>query len=360
MQKKIIALAVAGLVSGVAFAQTNVTVYGAIDMAYISQSDAVDGSGTNAYNALDTNGWDASWFGLKGTEDLGNGLTASFQAEMGILPDNQNAATQQRSTFVKLEGKNWGSIKAGNYFIDTVLFNTKGGFDNYGMSEKAIRVGMNTWANNAITYTSPNWSGVRFNVGYSSNFAFTRDDNANQDSNNRVWFGDVSYGNGPLFVGASYSHFSNDAASYYLGALPNDIGGTNNSGYEWNIGAAYDFKVANVGLVYNSYNVSDAVKGWGEDYSRNAWRLNVGVPITAKDSVYLSYVDVNNDYDSDIVSDAHQKGFGLGYKHNLSKRTSLYAQAYFVEADDATFISFKNDFSETLQNGYQVGVRHTF
>ena len=36
MQKKIIALAVAGLVSGVAFAQTNVTVYGAIDVAYVN------------------------------------------------------------------------------------------------------------------------------------------------------------------------------------------------------------------------------------------------------------------------------------------------------------------------------------
>ena len=355
MQKKIIALAVAGLVSGVAFAQTNVTVYGAIDMAYISQSDAVKGSQTNAYNALDTNGWDASWFGLKGTEDLGNGLTASFQAEMGILPDNQNAATQQRSTFVKLEGKNWGSIKAGNYFIDTVLFNTKGGFDNYGMSEKAIRVGMNTWANNAITYTSPNWSGVQFKVGYSSDFDFANQDNDVQDSNNRVWFGDVSYGNGPLFVGASYSHFSNEIAP-----IQKDAFDTNNSGYEWNIGAAYDFKVANVGLVYNSYNVDNGLFGGGDDYSRDAWRLNVGVPITAKDTVFLSYVDVNYNYDLDGASDVHQKGFGLGYKHALSKRTSLYAQAYFVDADDDSFISFKNDFNETLQNGYQVGIRHTF
>ena len=357
MQKKIIALAVAGLVSGAAFAQTNVTVYGAIDMAYISQSDAVKGSQTNAYNALDTNGWDASWFGFKGTEDLGNGLTASFQAEMGINPDYQGAATSQRPTFVQLAGKNWGSIKAGNFFIDKVLFMTKGGFDNSGMSEKAIRVGMNTWAPNAINYTSPNWSGFQFNLGYSSNFAFGKDDQANQDSNNRVWFGDVQYSNGPLFVGASYSRFSNDIA-----VIPADrhTAGTNNSGHEWNIGASYDFKVANVGLVYNSYNVNDGLFGAGDDYSRDAWRLAVGVPITAKDNVYLNYVDVNYNYDAAGVSDVHQHGVGLGYKHDLSKRTSLYAQAYFVDADDTTFISFKNDFAETLQNGYQVGIRHNF
>ena len=356
MQKKIIALAVAGLVSGVAFAQTNVTVYGAIDMAYISQSDAVKGSQTNAYNALDTNGWDASWFGLKGTEDLGNGLTASFQAEMGILPDNQNAATQQRSTFVKLEGKNWGSIKAGNYFIDTVLFNTKGGFDNYGMSEKAIRIGANTWANNAIRYATPSWGGLQASVGYSSNFTFGQDDQQTQEGNNRTWFGDVTYRNGPLFVGATYSNFGKG-------------GDSKTDGHEWNIGAAYDFKVVNVGLVYDSIRFNSMGFDWintnsfigDTDLDRDTWRLNVGVPITAKDSVYMSYANVHSKYHEDGDSDKFsQNAFGVGYKHNLSKRTSVYAQAYFVDADDLAFMNFKQQSGETLQNGYQVGMRHTF
>ena len=356
MQKKIIALAVAGLVSGAAFAQTNVTVYGAIDMAYISQSDAVKGSQTNAYNALDTNGWDASWFGLKGTEDLGNGLTASFQAEMGILPDNQNAATQQRSTFVKLEGKNWGSIKAGNYFIDTVLFNTKGGFDNYGMSEKAIRIGANTWANNAIRYATPSWGGLQASVGYSSNFTFGQDDQQTQEGNNRTWFGDVTYSNGPLFVGATYSNFGKG-------------GDSKTDGHEWNIGAAYDFKVVNVGLVYDSIRFNSMGFDWintnsfigDTDLDRDTWRLNVGVPITAKDSVYMSYANVHSKYHADGDYDKFsQNAFGVGYKHNLSKRTSVYAQAYFVDADDLAFMNFKQQSGETLQNGYQVGMRHTF
>ena len=356
MQKKIIALAVAGLVSGVAFAQTNVTVYGAIDVAYISQSDAIKGSQTNAYNALDTNGWDASWFGLKGTEDLGNGLTASFQAEMGILPDNQNAATQQRSTFVKLEGKNWGSIKAGNYFIDTVLFNTKGGFDNAGMSEKAIRIGANTWANNAVKYSSPSWGGVQLSVGYSSNFTFGQDDQQTQEGNNRTWFGDVTYSNGPLFVGATNSNFGKG-------------GDSQTDGHEWNIGAAYDFKVVNVGLVYDSIRFNSMGFDWintnsfigDTDLDRDTWRLNVGVPITAKDSVYMSYANVHSKYHADGDSDKFsQNAFGVGYKHNLSKRTSVYAQAYFVDADDLAFMNFKQQSGETLQNGYQVGMRHTF
>ena len=51
MQKKIIALAVAGLASSAAFAQTNVTVYGTVDMAYVHQSDSVDDA--NAQNNID-------------------------------------------------------------------------------------------------------------------------------------------------------------------------------------------------------------------------------------------------------------------------------------------------------------------
>lgn len=356
MQKKIIALAVAGLVSGVAFAQTNVTVYGAIDMAYVHKSDAVSGVNQNAYNALDTNGWDDSWFGLMGTEDLGNGLTASFQMEMGINPDFQNAQTRQRPTFVQLAGKSWGSVKAGNFFIDNVLFNTKGGFDNGGMSEKAIRVGYNTWANNAVNYTSPNWSGFQFNVGYSSNFTWAADDAAQEVNNTRAWFGDVTYSNGGLFVGATYSNFGAGG------------GNSNNlDGHEWNIGAAYDFKVVNVGLVYDSVRVDNVGFDWigsnsfigAMDMDRDTWRLNVGIPIGAKDAVYLSYVNVQTDY-SGPGNDFSQGGFGVGYKHNLSKRTSLYAQAYFVDADDFTFDNFKNQTGEVLQNGFQTGIRHTF
>ncbi|MBK8524551.1 MAG: porin, partial [Betaproteobacteria bacterium] len=46
MQKKVIALAVAGLVSGAAFAQSNVTIYGQMDMAY-ERSSTNDATAAN-------------------------------------------------------------------------------------------------------------------------------------------------------------------------------------------------------------------------------------------------------------------------------------------------------------------------
>ena len=94
MQKKLIALAVAGLASTAAFAQTNVTIYGLVDYGYAYRFDGrgLD-STTNLINnagkpnsASQLNGGQQSGnrLGFKGTEDLGNGLKAVFLLEQGL------------------------------------------------------------------------------------------------------------------------------------------------------------------------------------------------------------------------------------------------------------------------------------
>ena len=82
MHKKIFSLAVASLASGIAVAQTNVTVYGIVDVGYVySKTDDLKFSG------LDTGLMSGSRIGFRGTETLGNGLNAVFQAEFGFKAD---------------------------------------------------------------------------------------------------------------------------------------------------------------------------------------------------------------------------------------------------------------------------------
>ncbi len=93
MQKKIVALAVAGL-STAAFAQTNVTIYGVADLSVQGFNaarvknplvDGVDGGNSTSVQS------NSSLIGFKGTEDLGNGLKALFQAETELnLAGNRN------------------------------------------------------------------------------------------------------------------------------------------------------------------------------------------------------------------------------------------------------------------------------
>ncbi len=140
MQKKIVALAVAGL-STAAFAQTNVTIYGVADVSGqgITQSNVKDGAASAlGYNggsvfALQSN---SSLMGFKGTEDLGNGLKALFQAETTINltgsqhsgAGNSNAAvaigsgngvfTAMRDSYVGLNSK-YGTVLGG--YLSTPL-----------------------------------------------------------------------------------------------------------------------------------------------------------------------------------------------------------------------------------------------
>ena len=90
MQKKIIALAVAGLVSGVAFAQSNVTVYGIADAGIGSWS--AGSSANQRTTGVMTGGMSASRLGFKGEEALGNGLKAIFQFETAVSLDSIDPA----------------------------------------------------------------------------------------------------------------------------------------------------------------------------------------------------------------------------------------------------------------------------
>lgn len=128
MQKKLIALAIAGL-SGAAFAQSNVTVYGVADVSY----DFVSGGGgttqAGAAAAINANPQGVSgiaskgrvatvgsYFGLKGAEDLGGGMKAVYQIEneFDFSPTGNARQTglANRDSFVGLAGA-FGTVAAG-------------------------------------------------------------------------------------------------------------------------------------------------------------------------------------------------------------------------------------------------------
>ena len=98
MQKKIISMAIAGLVSSFAFAQSNVTIYGVMDAGFSSYSydkgynsttglkDGRDARSTGVYS----DGMTSSRLGFKGEENLGNGLKAIFQLETGVQLDSKD------------------------------------------------------------------------------------------------------------------------------------------------------------------------------------------------------------------------------------------------------------------------------
>src|SRR5690606_2453266 len=106
MKKSLLALAVIGAFAGTAQAQ--VTVYGMLDTGIIISDDGQErttqmGSGIGG----------ATRWGIRGSEDLGNGLKAHFVLESGFNSDDGSGSGGfSRLSYVGLEG-GFGTVRLG-------------------------------------------------------------------------------------------------------------------------------------------------------------------------------------------------------------------------------------------------------
>ena len=391
MQKKIIALAVAGLVSGAAFAQSNVTVFGIMDIGYQYSWSAND-SNTKNKSEIKAGGRDGSRFGLRGTEDLGNGLKVNFEmaagynGDTGTNSDYGNGGLMSEGAWVGLSGDKWGQVKAGYFgsFIDDatgVDVTGRTGIGNSGM----ISTGKYS---NFVAYYSPVFSGFQGKLGYSSN-ALGQDKAMGAQSSNvdpitgaanlniRTYTVEADYKNGGLDLRAVYASY--DPANVDAAAGVNLYNADN--GNEWLVGAAYDFKVAAVSVMYQSQKNIQVANNAGlanfngqgdmtnyvtssagsEIDTRDQWALGVKVPFGAKDSVALGYAQVKNKYYGGLnLGDSKAHNTTVTYIHQLSKRTDVYALFSNVGSDDIDRTSTKAYSEGGYKSAFNVGLRHLF
>ena len=81
MQKKLLTVAVAGVLAAPISAMAAVTVYGTIDTGIRMQTDAVTATGTDSVLLITDGTRTTNRWGLRGSEDLGGGLKANFNLE---------------------------------------------------------------------------------------------------------------------------------------------------------------------------------------------------------------------------------------------------------------------------------------
>ena len=230
MQKKLIALAIAGLATAPAFAQTNVTIYGVADVTIenVKASGATD-SNSNAARATELNRnrvtSNSSLIGFRGVEDLGNGLKALFQFETGVNADGGSTTGLfggQRDTFVGLTS-NVGTVVLGLLTSPSRNMGAKAdltpGATGIGLSSAmagqiqtrngAIHTTIDDRTANAVAYVSPSFAGLTVTGAYAA-FGETTTSPSNPTVPNsverkpHVWTLGVQYENGPLYAGLGY------------------------------------------------------------------------------------------------------------------------------------------------------------
>lgn len=349
MQKKLIALAVAGLVSAPAFAQSNVTIYGLVDMGFSYRGDHfVDGVGSKT--AIDSGVANGSRLGFRGTEDLGNGLKAGFVLEQGLYADRgvsaQGGRAFGRQSFVSLAG-GFGEVRVGRQY--TMQNMIHGAYDPFGDGTvgKVSNVYEQTAGgrlDNSLVYISPNFSGLTVIGAYSTNADGQED--IDNDGDARVWGISPMYNNGPLSLAANYHQVK--------------VEGQSGKNKVWDLAAAYDFGVAKVSAIYGQNKYDAEFTGLGDDEKAKYWMLGVTAPVGAAGKVMASYVSGKYDF----AGDDYKVGqWALGYTHALSKRTDVYAAYADINNKDDVLLASSGDATnggEGYQKGFNLGVRHRF
>ena len=341
MQKNIIALAVAGLVSGAAFAQSNVTIYGVAD-AYFAHANA---DGKDATNVVNSGGLSGSRLGFKGTEDLGGGLKALFVLEymltldenVGVGAGGTQSGSNARQQLLGLTG-NWGTFVAGRAQTTGYDFSCASSTVAGSALDAMAKLGAATLvscgnagrANNAVAYISPTFSGFTF----AYNHARVTEAAVGDDSYGNLV--SVSYANGPVTAGLVYSKIDMSST-----AADDDV-------TEWGLRGSYDFGMAKVGASWQSQEVGN-VDG-------KKWQIFGAIPVSAAGTVHLQYAA--NDIDG---KDNDSKAWTLAYTHGLSKRTTAYAGYTHVSNDDAaTRAAVLTPKAGGDSSVWAVGLRHTF
>jgi predicted porin len=351
MQKKLIALAVAGLSSAAAFAQSNVTVYGIADVYY----GRATADGMETQTAINSGGLSSSRIGFKGMEDLGNGLKAVFTLEYALSIDSNTGvgtgSSTARQQYVGLAG-NFGTVVAGR--LQTA------GYDWSGVTNAlhatainplaSVQAGLtggslltsSSRADSAVAYISPEFGGG-FKVAY-NHARLTESANANanlKDSYANLVSG--TYSNGPLAASLVYAKKTLDAT-----VASDDV-------KEWGLGGSYDFGVVKLFGSYQRITNDGAVGGSQTD---KAWQLSGVVPVSTAGAVVVGYAKSKRD-----VSDTNTKSWTLAYTHGLSKRTTLYTGYQRVSNDSGAILGNAILAPATAggdANLFVGGVRHSF
>ncbi len=380
MQKKIIALAIAGLASTAAFAQTNVTIYGSVDAGYTYRWDAehTTGGSPNSMSSIDTGNSAGNRLGFKGVEDLGNGLKAVFLLEQGFNFDNgaqgQSGKMFGRQAYVGLTG-GFGTAIAGRLYtphfslmsaVDPFAAGTVGQYRNVwgatGANGATVNLLDPVRVDNAVAYVSPNFGGFDVTVAY-SNAASPDNGGASENTtdnsrNNTVYAILAKYAAGPVMVGFNVHRIAaaSTIANTTLKSLDN-----------YTLAGTFDAKVVKLhaAAAYNQWD-SSTVQG---DASFSNYLIGATVPL-GKFALQTSiaYSDMNGDQNNFLKGQATQ--YAVGATYAMSKRTNLYTAYSLIDAQDARIgtIAGTADASNlglagngtAYQQGFTAGIRHQF
>jgi predicted porin len=366
MKKKIVT-AIGGALFAIAaqsaFAQSSVTLYGIVDTSvrYLTNANA----NNDDQVAMGVGPITGSRWGLKGSEDLGGGLSTVFRLENGFNLWNGQLASSgtlfNRMAYVGLSSNQYGTVTLGRQ--NTPLFDqlgniydplTVGNFDQDGWLPGALGYGLRQ--NNSVKYNGQfgglniegmySFGGVPGSVGANNMYGFT-----------------AAYNYGPLSFDAGYQQNSDqnnnkfkvvNVGAVYAFSAVKLYGGwlhaQDNTGFVDLFMASANSPAASfAGPVTNTNRIDDGF------YAGATWQITSPLLLTA-----AYYYDHSRNA---LEADGTSLGRGVRYtgvllaEYSLSRRTEVYGTVDFTRGTGAATADFPG---RNNQTGVAIGMRNIF
>lgn len=336
MKKGLLAVAVAGaLTMGAAQAETSI--YGSIRYDYNNIKQEINGNGERVSDFQDQ----GSRIGIKGSEDLGNGLALVFKLEWGfdgMEGLNKGDGFENRIAMIGLAG-DWGTVALGrldNPFKQTIVDGSVIDDFNSRWSKSSANAALNTAfeqkngtldrVGNAIAYITPEFS------GFSANAAIIMDDEIFAEKKHAdVWT-----------LNAQYQH----ELGFYgkVGYIQGYVDADKSRAWGAQLGYKQDMFGITASYADGKHSTAAAKKDKG-------WDLG-GYFAFGND--YSSTIRVNYGQDKPKVDGQGEKTkrWALGFQQDLSERTRVWVE-YGEERQKVAGETQKD-------NGLSIGIRHDF
>ena len=337
--------------AGLAAAQgSSVTLYGRIvsGIDYMNRVD--EGPGRSASHLRQAGQWGATWWGLRGSEDLGGGLSAVFHLESQFSADDGMVGDSffNRYAVVGLRSQGYGMLLLGRAM--GIPDGEVWALDPMGLQAMGAGTlqGNRTWGSrpNAISYQSPAWGGLSFRTQLGLN------GEAGRSRAGRQAAASVGYEQGPLVLKAFYEEIrdGNGAfASLYTASRLYTVGGT------YRMGGLKLFTGYSQ-IRSGALTVADADNPAGARRQQTYW---MGANYQATPALVLvggAYRANRSGGGASLVS--------LGANYHLSRRTLLYGTVGAVSnGGEAAFSAEANSARPAPGSGQQgvyTGIVHSF
>ena len=380
MKKTLAAVAVLGAFAGSALA-ADVQLYGIVDTGVGYNHVDVDGLGDkqdiDTFQMKSGQASGSRW-GLKGTEDLGNGLTVGFILEDGFSSDtgadsapmfNRESSLFIEGGFGKLAMGRMGSLNNGQSSWAKVGMINAFGTSDWG--DYSVQVGnvMSTAAqwDNMVAYQTPDFAGFKVYAQYGMGNTVTDYDSVeNESSSDRYYALGATYNNGPF---AAY--FAVDSINYASWDNKTDTGEDMDDSLTVTLGGSYDFEAVKVYLGAQYFdevklsNFKGVIKAAGVGQSNKVKGYGISLtgdaPVLGGKAMFgIGYTDAESVDSEDKSADVELQRYvvSVGYDYPFSKRTDVYAVASYMQ--DSWEDKMNKEDADPSAYTFYVGLRHRF